>query len=240
MILVTGGTGTLGNAVVARLGSARVLSRRPGPNRMVGDLSTGAGLTPALSEVDTVIHCATSLRKLDVTHARRLIEACAASRPHIVYVSIVGIEEIPLSYYRAKLAVERLLAGSGLPHTVLRATQFHDLILRLFTLQRWSPALFVPSGARFQPVDVADVARRLVSLAAGAPAGRVEDFGGPEVRPIRDLARAYLASRHLRRPIASVRVPGAVLRGYRTGANLAPATGEITFEEFLRSRAAGG
>lgn len=238
MILVTGGTGTLGRAVVARLGSARVLSRRPAPNRVVGDLRTGAGLSAALSEVDTVIHCATSLRKHDVTHARRLVEACAASRPHIVYVSIVGIEEIPLPYYRAKLAVERLLAGSGLPLTVLRATQFHDLILRLFTVQRWSPALFVPAGARFQPVDVADVAERLVSLAAGAPAGRVADFGGPQVRPIRELARAYLGAR--RRPIVPVRVPGAVLRGYRTGANLGPAAGTVTFEQFLRDRGTRG
>jgi uncharacterized protein YbjT (DUF2867 family) len=242
MILVTGGTGTLGRAVVARLGSARapsrVLSRRPGPNRMVGDLTTGAGLPAALSEVDTVIHCATSLRKHDVTHARRLIEACAASRPHIVYVSIVGIEEIPLSYYRTKLAVERLLAGSGLPCTVLWATQFHDLILRLFTVQRWSPALFVPAGARFQPVDVTDVAERLVSLAAGAPAGRVADLGGPDVRPIRDLARAYL--RGHRRPIVPVRIPGKVMHGYRTGANLAPAAGTVTFEEFLRSRGTRG
>jgi uncharacterized protein YbjT (DUF2867 family) len=238
MILVTGGTGTLGRAVVARLGSARVLSRRPGPNRVVGDLATGAGLPAALSEVDTVIHCATSLRKHDVTHVRQLIEACAANRPHIVYVSIVGIEEIPLPYYRAKLAVERLLAGSGLPYTVLRATQFHDLILRLFTVQRWSPALFVPAGARFQPVDVADVAERLVSLAAGAPAGRVADFGGPEVRPIRDLAGAYLGGR--RRPVVPVRVPGTVMRGYRAGANLGPAAGTITFEEFLRSRGTRG
>jgi uncharacterized protein YbjT (DUF2867 family) len=238
MILVTGGTGTLGRAVVARLGSARILSRRPGPNRVIGDLTTGAGLPTALSEVDTVIHCATSLRKHDVTHARRLVDACAENRPHIVYVSIVGIEEIPLPYYRAKLAVERLLAESGLPYTVLRATQFHDLILRLFTVQRWSPALFVPAGARFQPVDVADVAQRLVSLAAGAPAGRVADFGGPEVRPIRDLARAFLGGR--RRPIVLVRVPGKVLRGYRTGANLGPAAGTITFEEFLRSRGTRG
>src|SRR5262245_58912794 len=128
MALVTGGTGTLGRAVVARLDSPRVLSRRPGPDRMVGDLATGAGLAAALSEVDTVIHCATSAGKNDVTHAQRLIEAATASRPHIVYVSIVGIDEIPLGYYRTKLAVERLLAESGLPYTVLRATQFHDLI----------------------------------------------------------------------------------------------------------------
>ncbi|HEV7652914.1 MAG TPA: NAD(P)H-binding protein [Actinophytocola sp.] len=233
MILVTGGTGTLGRALVARLPDARVLSRRPGPGRVVGDLSTGAGLDAALSEVDTVVHCATSLRRHDVTHARHLAAAAGrASRPHVVYVSIVGVEEIPLPYYRAKLAVERLLAGSGLPLTVQRATQFHDLVRRLFTLQRWSPALFVLAGTRFQPVDVRDLAGRLVSLAACPAVGRVEDFGGPQVRSLSDLARAYRGAG--RRPIVPVRLPGKVIRGYRTGANLAPAAGTITFEEFLR------
>lgn len=173
-----------------------------------------------------MIHCATSLRRHDVLHARRLLDACQGE-PNIVYVSIVGIEEIPLPYYRTKLAVERLLAGSGLPWTVLRATQFHDLVLRSFTVQRWSPALFVLAGARFQPVDVRDVASRLVAIRE--PGGRVPDFGGPEVRTMASLARACS-----RRPIVPVRLPGKVVRGYRTGANLAPAAGTITFEEFLR------
>lgn len=230
MILVTGGTGTLGRAVVDRLPGARVLSRRPGPGRVVGDLATGDGLPAALSGVDTVIHCATSLREHDVTHARHLV--AAATGQHVVYVSIVGIERIPLPYYRTKLAVEQVLAGSGLPSTVLRATQFHDLLLRFFTLQRWSPALFALSGTRFQPVDVRDVADRLVALASGAPAGRVADFGGPQVRTMSSLAKAY--RRGGRRPVVPVPLPGRVVRGYRTGANLAPRAGTITFEEFLR------
>jgi uncharacterized protein YbjT (DUF2867 family) len=216
---------------VARLPGARVLSRRPGPGRVVGDLRTGAGLAAALSEVDTVIHCATSLRRHDVTHARNLADAAlAAGCPHVVYVSIVGVDEIPLAYYRTKLAVERLLASSGLPWTVLRATQFHDLVLRLCTVQRWSPVLFVPA-ARFQPVDVRDVAARLADLAAGDPSGRVADLGGPRVRPASELAGAYLRGR--RRAVVPVRLPGKVMRGYVRGANLAPATGTITFEEFL-------
>jgi uncharacterized protein YbjT (DUF2867 family) len=180
--------------------------------------------------VDTVIHCATSLRRHDVTHARHLFDACSrAGRPHVVYVSIVGIEDIPLSYYRTKLEVERLLEESGLPFTVLRATQFHDLLLRFCTVQRFSPVRFVLAGTRFQPVDVRDVADRLVSLASGGPSGRVADFGGPEVRTMRSLARAVG-----RRPVVPLWVPGKVVRGYRSGANLGPASGTITFEEFLR------
>jgi len=73
-----------------------------------------------------------------------------------------------------------------------------------------------------------------VSLASGPPAGRVADIGGPEVRPVTDLARSYLRGR--RRPVVSIPLPGKVMRGYRTGANLAPPTGTITFEEFLDER----
>ncbi|HEY7592432.1 MAG TPA: hypothetical protein VH969_04700 [Actinophytocola sp.] len=113
---------------------------------------------------------------------------------------------------------------------MLRATQFHDLVLLFFTLQRWSPVHFVLAGTRFQPVDVRDVADRLVTLATGPPAGRVPDFGGPQVRAMSAFARAYRP----RRPVVPVPLPGKVIRGYRTGANLAPASGTITFEEFLR------
>jgi uncharacterized protein YbjT (DUF2867 family) len=234
MILVTGGTGNLGRAVVARLTADglphRVLSRRPGG--AVGDLGTGAGLAAALSEVDTVVHCATSLRRRDVEHGRRLVAAAKeATAPHIVFVSIVGVDEIPIGYYRAKLAVERILETSGLPWTVLRATQFHDLILRFFTIQRGLPVLLLPKGLRFQPVDVRDVACRLTRLATREPAGRAPDFGGPEVRPLRDLARAYTNRRIVELPI-----PGRVLRGYRAGANLAEPGGTVTFEQYLESR----
>ncbi|MCT2587669.1 SDR family oxidoreductase [Actinophytocola gossypii] len=233
MILVTGGTGTLGRAVVTGLRAAghtpRVLSRR-GDTR--GDLRTGAGLPAALAGVETVVHCATSLRRHDLTHAANLVDAArGAGRPHVVFASIVGVDTIPLPYYRTKLAVERMLASSGLPWTVLRATQFHDLVLRLFTLQRWSPALLLPAGTRFQPVDVRDVAARLIELAAGGPAGRVPDFGGPEVRRLRDLARAYT-----RRPLLPIPLPGKVIRGYRTGANLAEKAGTITFEQYLEDQ----
>lgn len=233
MILVTGGTGTLGRAVVARLAGhdTRVLSR--GPGGAVGDLRTGTGLDAALSGVSAVIHCATSWRKHDVEHARGLVDAARrAGSPHIVYASIVGIEQIPVPYYRTKLAVEHLLLHSGLPCTVLRATQFHDLVLRFFTVQRWSPVLLLPAGARFQPVDVRDVAVRLVDLAVSAPTGRAPDFGGPEVRSLGDLARAYRPDRRVLR----VPLPGKVMRGYRDGANLAPSAGSITFESFLASR----
>jgi uncharacterized protein YbjT (DUF2867 family) len=238
-ILVTGGTGTLGRAVVAALSGpepsgagVRVLSRRPGPGRVVGDLVTGQGLEAALDGAHTVLHLATTLRGgRDVIATRNLVAAAGDVR-HLVFVSIVGIDRIPIGYYRGKLAAERLVAG--VPHTILRATQFHDLVRALLGGAARLPVLPVPA-IRAQPVDVRDVAARLVELAGDEPRGRAPDFGGPEIRPLRELAAEYLAATHRRRPLVPVRLPGRAFRGYRDGANLVPgnAAGTITFARFL-------
>jgi len=93
----------------------------------------------------------------------------------------------------------------------------------------------VPSGIRFQPVDATEVASRLVELALGAPSGLVPDVAGPRVYEMRDLVRSYLRAAGRRRLLVPVRVPGAVGRALRAGANLAPdrAVGRRTWEDFL-------
>ena len=154
---------------------------------------------------------------------------------NIIYVSIVGIDRIPLGYYKSKLRVEEALAASGLGHTIIRVTQFHDLIETMFSVQRFSPALFAIKGARFQPIDTRDVARHLVSLIDKGPAGRVDDIGGPAVHDHDELGRMYLASLNSRRRVLSLPVPGGIGAGLRSGANLVPANsiGTIGFAEYL-------
>ncbi|GAB3001632.1 NAD(P)H-binding protein [Amycolatopsis acidiphila] len=244
-ILVTGGTGTLGSVVAERLlgdgRAVRVLSRRPAPARTpyawrTGDLKTGAGIAEATEGVDTIVHCASnSTGGGDVAATRKLIETTRGA--HLVYISIVGIDKIPFFYYKAKLETERLIEGSGLPWTILRATQFHDLVLGFTKAQLRLPVTFTLKG-RFQPVDVREVADRLVELALGQPAGRVPDMGGPEVRDSAELARAYLAAVGRSRPVVPVSLPGKAARAFRAGANLAPehAVGKVTFERYLAER----
>ncbi|MEU9831868.1 NAD(P)H-binding protein [Streptosporangium sp. NPDC048047] len=241
-ILVTGGTGRLGRALVPRLLSAghavRVLSRRPSSDERMwrGDLVTGEGLEGAVGGVGVIVHCATGNGRADIAGTRNLIRAAArAGRPHLMYVSIVGVGRVDMAYYRAKLACERLVERSALPWTIQRTTQFHELIVWMCTSQRWLPMIVMPGGVSFQPVDAGEVADRLVTLVGAPPAGRVPDMGGPEVRPATDLARAYARSRSSRRPVVSVPMPGAGIRGYREGGHLTPehADGRITFEQFL-------
>lgn len=248
-ILVTGATGTLGRALVRRLltteTQVRALSRTPPTAQetnlawVAGDLRSGAGIDDALTDVDVIIHCATTSGRGDVRMTRNLLAAARkADHPQLIYISIVGIENIPLFYYRDKLEAERLIEQSGLPWTILRATQFHDLVAAMTLVQRWLPVVVVPSGMRFQPVDVRDVAARLAELATGPPAGRVPDLGGPQVRDARQLAQATMTATGRRKPVVSVPIPGKISRGFRAGANLAPehATGRTTFEQFLETR----
>jgi uncharacterized protein YbjT (DUF2867 family) len=245
-ILVTGGTGTLGREVVRRLLAAgqdvRVLTRRHRPAAehawAVGDLASGEGIAGAVDGVATIVHCATSGRG-DAAATRRLADAAkAAGVTHLLYISIVGIDAIPMFYYRAKLDAEQVVEGSGVPWTILRATQFHDLVATMSSAQHRLPVLFALSGVRFQPIDTGTVADRMIELALAPAAGRVPDIGGPEVRTSADLARAYLAATGRKRPVVSLRLPGKIFRALRAGANLTPqhATGKIAFEEFLKSR----
>jgi len=245
-ILVTGGTGTLGRTLVARLHEQgyvpRVLSRRPGPGRTVGDLETGAGIAEALRGVDVVVHAA-SRRGQDVAQARTLLAAARAEGvAHLVFVSIVGVDRVPLGYYRDKVRVEQMIADSGVPWTVLRATQFHDLLVTLFAALGRSPVLPVLAGAWFQPVDVRDVADRLAALVVNAPAGRVPDLAGPQIRSMADLARTWARANGRRRAVLPLPLPGRLARAVRTGGLLDPAhaDGRITFEEFLMGAPASG
>ncbi|WP_030446551.1 SDR family oxidoreductase [Actinocatenispora sera] len=242
-VLVTGGTGVLGRALVERLkerAEVRVLSRREGlPTGSVrGDLESGTGLAQALDGVDAIAHCATSADyrhpERDVAQTRRLL-AERGERP-LTYISIVGVDEIPFAYYRAKLNSELAIAQSGAPWTVLRATQFHDLVLRFLRPIARPPIALVPN-LTVQPVDVGDVADRMADLVLGEPAGRVPDMGGPEVTALPDLMRTYLSVAGLQRRVLRmpVRLPGRTMAAFRGGAHLTPdhPDGRVTFAEYL-------
>jgi uncharacterized protein YbjT (DUF2867 family) len=252
-ILVTGGTGTLGRLVVARLRDAghsvRVVSRSlwengPGIEYVVGDLGTGEGVDAAVRGVATVVHCAGS-NKGDEDKARILVRAAsAAGVSHLVYISVVGADRIMISsrldrlmfgYFGSKRAAEEVIAGSGIPFTTLRATQFHDLVLLALQQLAKLPLVPAPKHFRLQPVDAGDVAARLTGLALAPPAGLVPDLGGPRIYQFSELMREYLRTTSRRRLIVPVPMPGNAAATFRSGGNLTPdhADGQQTWERFL-------
>jgi uncharacterized protein YbjT (DUF2867 family) len=245
-VLVTGGTGMIGRALVERLrdhAEVRVLSRRAGPGVLRGDLETGEGLAAAVDGVDAIAHCASAADyrrpERDVAQTRLLLAALGDARPHLLYISIVGVDKIRFGYYRAKLATERLILDSGLPYTILRTTQFHDLALMFLMLLTRGPVAIAPRGFRGQPVDTGEVADRMAGLVLGGPAGRVPDLGGPRVEDAAEMVRAYLAVTGRRRPVLRLPVPGRTAADFRAGGGLLPPDGmrgERTFADYLRSR----
>lgn len=144
------------------------------------------------------MHCATT-RFRDLRQTETLIEAAErAAVEHVVFVSIVGVDEIPYGYYRDKVASEQALIASDLGLTILRATQFHDFVAGFLRAQRRLPLLLVPE-LPVQPITVEEVAARLVEIAGGPPLGRAEDIGGPEVLPMLTAARQWQRAHGTRR-----------------------------------------
>lgn len=248
-VLVTGGTGTLGRAVVTRLAvrqhHTRMLSHRAAPTLptdvevITGELVTGSGLREAVAGVQAIIHCASApqdAQQVDVAGTRALLQAARASgSPHIVYPSIVGVDRSTYGYYQAKYAVEGLIEHGLLPWTIVRATQFHDYVLGLIrsfgadTL----PVVSLIEGMRFQSIDVGEVADRLVGLMEQGPAAHAPEMGGPEVRTLEEMTEAYLRIRGRQATIRSE--AGDRFQVFRSGINLVPdhAVGTITWEAFL-------
>jgi uncharacterized protein YbjT (DUF2867 family) len=256
-VLVTGGTGTLGRLVVRRLHDAgydlRVLGRGSHAAKdriefVTGDLATGKGIEAAVDGVETIVHLAGSA-KGDEDKTWNLVRAASSHTrlSHLVYISVVGAERIPIDsrvdramfgYFASKRGAEKVVEDSGLPWTTLRATQFHEGMLAVAQQMAKLPVIPVPTGFRFQPVEADEVASRLVELTLGEPLGLVPDMGGPRVYSAAELLRGYLRASHRRRLIVPVWLPGKAARAFRAGANLTPeqAVGHRTWEEFLAER----
>jgi uncharacterized protein YbjT (DUF2867 family) len=261
LILVTGGTGGLGQRVVNRLRSAgrdvRVASRHPresgiGVEHVVCDLERNQGVPAAVDGAGVVIHCAgVGKIKEDEAQARNLVQAARrAGVGHLVSISVVGAERIPVktaldrsmfAYFASQRAKELVIAESGLPWTNLRASQFHDgFVLVMVRGMSKLPVIPVPAGFRFQPVDADEVADNLVQLALAAPSGQAPDIAGPRIYDADYLVRTYLNAVGKRRPVLRMPVPGGAAAAIRAGANLSPerAVGCRTWEDFLASEVA--
>jgi len=256
-VLVTGGTGGLGRELVPRLLRAgyavRVMSRRerqPGEWPEVewaqADLETGRGLAEAIAGAQIVVHAASNAayhtRVIDVEGTRRLLEKAKAAGGvgHCLYVSIVGIERVPLPYYRHKLAAEGVVAEGGVPWTILRATQFHTLIdgrLQAATRGPW-PLALLPTDLKFQPIDAGETADRTCECVAAGPGGRAPDIGGPEVLTFGEMAQVWLAARGMRRPVLHLPWPGGFASAVRRGYLTCPEQkyGKITWAEWVKRK----
>lgn len=267
-ILVTGATGMLGQQVVKALinnsdvtvrgmrhraptttsfsqdagqkilGSLRRIYRVHNPaysfptvQWVQADLASGEGLDEAVRDIDVIVHCADDPGRL-------LEAACAAKVSHIVVISIVGCDRIPLFYYGQKVAEEQAIQKSGLPFSILRATQFHpliDLILRTSSRLPWIMPL--PADWHFQSIDEGEIGRRLADLALASPIGTIKEIGGPQILTLGEMARTWIALHQMHCTVLPLWLPGKVAAGYRRGDNTCGTEsihGEITWAQWVQ------
>lgn len=251
LVLVTGGTGTLGRAVVgellARAHAVRVLTRRPTrvgelATPIAGDIRRDAPVAEAVDGVDAIVHCATDPsdhRSVDAHGTARLVELAArAGSPHVVFPGIVGSDVVPLRFYRSKMAAEECLQESELATTIVRATHFHEFVWSTLERLRRLPVLPVPNDTRLQPIDRVEVARHIVDRVDAGPVERIVEIGGPSAYEAVELARSHRAATGHGRRILPLNVPGITGAAFRAGAALTPTRldGGRTWNDFVAAQ----
>jgi uncharacterized protein YbjT (DUF2867 family) len=251
-VLVIGGSGVVGrptaSALFQRGHQVAVLTRSgtagpPGTEALRGDLTTGAGLEPALAGVDCVVDCAnittlsktTAVRYFTDTTTRLGRLAEAAGVKHHVVLSIVGIDKVPYGYYTAKLAQEKAVLDGPVPATILRVTQFHEFAGQVMAQASFGRFAIVPKAVT-QPIAASEVGAALAEVVDDGPRGRVPDIGGPRVEFLPDLARQLVRHRGERKTVLAVRLPGKAGRGMN-GPDQLPGPGAVlrgpTFADWL-------
>lgn len=201
-IVVIGGSGLIGSKVVAKLAQrghqAVAASPRSGVNAV-----TGEGLAEALKGADVVVDLANSPSfEADAAMAffenagRNLAAAEArAGVKHHVALSVVGTEGLLESgYFRAKMAQEEMIESSGVPYSIVRATQFFEFIGAVADTSTVDGAVRAPT-ALMQPMASDDVAAAVADVALAKPANGMIEVAGPEAFPIDELLRMYLKER---------------------------------------------
>jgi uncharacterized protein YbjT (DUF2867 family) len=207
-ILVIGGSGLIGKQLVSRLRQQGHEAIAASPASGVNTI-TREGLAEAVSDVQVVVDVANSpsfedkavLEFFERSGRNLLAAEAAAGVGHHLALSVIGADRLPDSgYLRAKLAQENLIKKSGIPYTILQATQFFEFIKPIIETGASGDTIRL-STAQFQPIASEDVAAALADLAVGPPLNRTVEVGGPERIRLDDLARRLLASTGDRRQV---------------------------------------
>jgi len=202
-IVVIGGTGLIGSKLVANLTARGHEAVPAAPNTGVNTL-TGEGLAEVLAGASVVIDVSnspsfedTAVMNFFQTSTRNLLAAeAAADVKHHVALSIVGTERTPeIPYFRAKLAQENLIKESGIPYSIVHATQFFEFLKGIADSATEGNTVRI-SHALIQPMAADDVASAVAEVAMAAPLNGTLEIAGPEQFCFDDFVRRGLSARN--------------------------------------------
>jgi uncharacterized protein YbjT (DUF2867 family) len=186
-IVVIGGSGLIGKKLVNKLRQQGHEVVAASPSSGVNTL-TGEGLAEAVAGAQVVVDVANSpsfedkaaLEFFETSGHNLLAAEAAASVGHHVALSVVGTDRLQeMGYFRAKLAQENLIKASGIPYTIVRATQFFEFMGGIAQSGTVGQSVHV-SPALVQPIAAEDVADALADVTLGAPLNGMIEIAGPE------------------------------------------------------------
>ncbi|WP_164972797.1 SDR family oxidoreductase [Lacibacter luteus] len=223
-ILITGGTGTLGKSLSALLSSQNIPHMIGSRNAESGkdhnvtmDLLQNKAVKEAVEGKQVIFHLATDLKK-DALLTQNLLQAIGTNRNiHLVYISIVGIDKVPFAYYKQKLASENAIKASGIPFTILRATQFHEFIHQIITTFLKFPVGLLPKKIISQPIDASIVAAELYRLSKEEPVGKTIEIGGAEALTLEEMANEWMEQSGKKKLIFNLPIWGELGRTFCNG-----------------------
>ncbi|AWM88922.1 SDR family oxidoreductase [Microvirga sp. 17 mud 1-3] len=245
-IVINGGTGLIGSKTVGRLRSAGHDVVAASPQSGVNSV-TGEGVADAMKGAQVIVDLSNSpswedaavLEFFQKSTSNLLAAAMANNIKHYVALSVVGTDRLQASgYFVAKLAQETLIKKSGVPYTIVHATQFFDLLD--FLVRSWGLGnkVVVPA-ALIQPIAPDDVADVMAEVALAAPRNSTLEIAGPERFHIRDLVVKYLAATgddRVVEPSADAPYSGAKLEETTLVSDNNPRVGRIDFDQWFQSR----
>ena len=252
-ILITGGTGNLGKVIVSLLTkngseisvltSNDELLNSKNINFINGDLTNRDSLFELKNKFDIIIHCASNpldSDAVDIKGSQNLLETVIHDKiAHFIYISIVGVDKSSFKYYQNKHRVENFIKESDIPYTIIRATQFHDLVLQSIIKpidEGNGSKLLVPKNLRFQSIDKKDIARKVYEVIEQDPKNETISIGGPEVLTLEKMLDIYLTLLNRDEVTESIPPINDLQKIFTIGINLCPESkyGTITWNDYLK------
>ncbi|MFE9624658.1 SDR family oxidoreductase [Streptomyces sp. NPDC006527] len=202
-VVVIGGTGLIGSKLVGKLGEHGHEAVAAAPNTGVNTL-TGEGLAEVLEGASVVVDVSNSPSWEDEavmnffrTSTANLLQAEAeAGVTHHVALSVVGTDRLQESgYFRAKQAQEELIKASGMPFSIVHATQFFEFMKGIADIATEGDTVRL-APVKIQPIYSDDVATAVGRTAVGAPVNGVVEIAGPDVFQLDEIIRKGLADKN--------------------------------------------